>query len=349
MRIALLTLTRGAVSGGYAKYLREIVPRLRAHSEVEELHVYVPPALANADPTWRTWTTVRSLRSEVAAQRPDVVFIPSAFHVDFGSIPVVTMIRNMEPLERPFAGNAPADAIRNAARAAMARRACRRSQRIIAVSNHVRDFLANRWKIDPASIGVVYHGVDVPPADFGGTTPVAALKDPPFLFTAGSIRPARGLEDLLGLPHAIAIGGAVDSGATRYAARLRRAFQHAGTRVNWLGRLTPAEMSSYFASAQLFIMTSRAEACPNTVLEAMAHGCLSVSTDQPPMPEFYGDTALFYRRGDRSDLARAVEEALRLNPSSAADLRERARLRAARFPWTATVEGTLRELRRVMR
>jgi len=341
MKIALLTLTRGSVSGGYAKYLQEVVPRLAAHTEVEAIRVYVPREMASRDASYLPWQTLGALRREVVAWKPDVVFIPSSVTLDAGGIPIVNLSHNMEPLERPLAGNAPVEALRNLVRAAVARQALRRARRIIAASNHVRDFLVARWRIDPDRIGVVYHGVDLPP----DTVRPAALQDVgEFLFTGGSIRPARGLEDLADVPGVVAIAGSADPGTVRYARRMRRELGNAV----WLGKITPAEMAWCYENARLFVMTSRAEACPNTVLEALAHGCLSVSTDKAPMPEFYGDAALYYRGGDRRDLARAVGEALRLSPAAAAELREKARARSRHFTWDRTTEATVRELRRAL-
>ena len=109
------------------------------------------------------------------------------------------MIRNMEPLARPIAGNRLIDMAKNLGRAYAAWQACRHASRVIAVSNYVRDFLIHTWHVPAERLGVVYHGVDSPrqgafmptPANLGGLGPQ------PFLFTAGSIRPARGLEDLV--------------------------------------------------------------------------------------------------------------------------------------------------------
>ncbi len=279
---------------------------------------------------------------------PDVVFIPSSVHLDFGAIPVVTMVRNMAPLELPFGGSSLADAPRNLVRFFLARRACRRSERVIAVSNHVRDFLVDRWKLDPQRVAVVYHGVD---AGRPGRRPEALPDDgSPFLFTAGSVRPARGLEDLadtisqIPAGYRIVIAGEPDRETERYASRLRRRF--ASEQVLWLGHLAAQEMAWCFKNAHLFVMTSRAEACPNTVLEALAHRCLSVSTDQPPMPEFFHDAAVFYRRGDQRDLARAIGQCLALTESARNEMRERAIARSRCFTWASTVGGTLRELRR---
>jgi glycosyltransferase involved in cell wall biosynthesis len=237
--------------------------------------------------------------------------------------------------------------MRNVVRAILARRACKRSERIIAVSNHVRHALESRWRIDAERIAVVPHGVDILRTD----TPVAALTAVPFVFTAGSIRPARGLEDLLraraAVPsdHRIAIAGDVEHDA--YAASLR-AIHSGDDRVVWLGRLSPEAMAWCFRNARAFVMTSRAEACPNTVLEALAYGCLSVSTNQPPMPEFYGDAALYYRGGDVRDLERALALAFALDANDRRAMRDRALARSRLFTWESTVDATLAELQRAI-
>ena len=53
-------------------------------------------------------------------------------------------------------------------------------------------------------------------------------------------------------------------------------------------------MAEAFRRCAAFVMTSRAEACPNTALEAMSCGCAIVSVDRAPMPEFFGEAALYY-------------------------------------------------------
>ena len=354
MRVALLTLTSGAVSGGYAKYLREVVPRLTGHHAVRELRVYTPPPMADLDRGYRTWptsgafATARWLRREMESWQPDVVFIPSSVHISFGAIPVVTMVRNMEPLDHPFSGNSWNDGVRNLVRAALARRACERSARVIAVSEHVREALVSRWSVDAGKIAVVPHGVEA-----GGEekAPAALADGAPFVFAAGSIRPARGLEDLLGARAAIppdyrvAIAGGVEAEA--YAASLRT-MHNGDERVVWLGKLSEAEMAWCFRSARAFVMTSRAEACPNIVLEALAHGSLSISTDQEPMPEFYGDSAVYYRAGDAADLQRALGSTLALGREESAALRDRALLRSRLYTWQATVQATVGELQKAV-
>jgi glycosyltransferase involved in cell wall biosynthesis len=360
MRIALLTLTRGSVSGGFRKYLDRLVPLLRGEPGVEAVEVFLPPQMASdGGHTWPRGDEMRGfrgLRRAVAALDPDVVFIPTGRFLRFGDKPVVTMIRNMEPLEVPFGGNTLKEALKNIARAAAARAASRHSDRVLAVSGHVRDFLVERWRIPPERVGTVVHGVD--PAEEDGDMPesLARFAGTPFLFTAGSIRPARGLEDVIEamsrVPSGVhlVIGGAVDAGAEHYERKMKKlAESHSlGTRVHWAGRLDARAMSWCFSNAAAFVMTSRAEACPNIVLEALAQGAVSISTTHAPMPEFFGDAATYYRERDAGELANRLAEVLAWPAAECERLRRLARARAARFTWPSTAAATVAELRRAV-
>jgi len=368
VNLAIVNLTAGGLSGGYVKYLRNVVPRLAADPRIHRLEVGLPPqapaGLVPGVPTF-TWPlddarrAYRGLKAGLARLDPDVLFIPTARWLDASGVPTVVMVRNMEPLTVPFAGNTVLEGVKNLARARAARVACRRATRVLAVSEHVRDFLALRWNLAPGKIGVVYHGVE-PPAE--GAAPVspaalAASGSAPFLFTAGSIRPARGLDDAiraLALPPdghplpRLVIAGRPDPGTRRYQRRMTGLAGSLGVsgRVVWTGQLTEPEMAWCFRHCEAFVMTSRAEACPNVALEAMSHGCRVVSTGQPPMPEFFGAAARYYRGGDARDLARAVRELLDERPEASRDRREAARARAAGFRWADTAARTIDELAR---
>lgn len=354
MKVALLVLTHGGASGGFRKYLQRLVPLLRLHPEVERLHVFVPPQLAGAaEHTWPEGDHrrgFRSLRRTLAELQPDVIFIPTARFLRAGRIPVVTMVRNMEPLEVPFEGNTIIEGLKNVARAAAARAACVRADRVIAVSHHVHDFVVNRWRIAERKVGTVCHGIDLAPLQ--DRRPESIPPDS-FLFTAGSIRPARGLEDVIkaltDLPSGLrlVIAGSVDRGAERYATEMRMlAGDHGvGNRLVWAGQLDAAAMSWCFRNAEAFVMTSRAEACPNTVLEALANGAFSLSTDHPPMPEFFGDAATYYRARSSGDLAEKLLGMLSSSSESKREMQERGRSRASIFSWDATAQSTVDELK----
>lgn len=351
MIIAVVLLTSGGVSGGAVKHLRRILPKFAASPSVEDVRVFIPASLIGVNPA-TTFSSRAELRRLINEFQADVVFFLTSRSIACRTIPSVVMVRNMEPLEVPFAGNPLSEKLRNLARRWETRRAVAGADRVIAVSRHVRDFLVSRWNIAEEKVAVVYHGVDVPseqrrPALFAG------LDGQPFVFTAGSIRPARGLTDLIAAmaESELAQMHAVVAGPVNDRAHMRTLIEAArvggvADRIHWAGNLDEAEMSWCFRKAAVFAMTSRAEACPNTALEAMSHGVLSVSGDNPPMPEFFLDSARYYRPGDGASLAKVIHETLDLSESEKTALRNKAVDRAADFDWDRTADRTIHELQR---
>jgi glycosyltransferase involved in cell wall biosynthesis len=363
VRIAVVNLTAGGLSGGYYKYLQRLVPLLRADERLTDLRMYVPePAGARLEGTmaapFETWPvgrrgwSARRIARRVDGWRPDVVFVPTARWLPTQA-PVAVMVRNMEPLTAPLRGNSAREGVRNLARWLATRHACARATRILAVSGYVRDFLHEHWRIDQMRMSVVPHGVDGE-RDAPESAPAALARAalPPFLFTAGSLRAARGVEDAIeglallarrGLPHHLVIAGEATARNHGYRSRMEALAVAGGVRerVHWVGHLSAPEMRWCFRRCVAFVMTSRMEACPNLVLEAMAHGCASVSTDSAPMPEFFGPAAAYYTAGDATALAERVAA---LGDAQATEMRAAALPRAARYTWAATADGTLRAL-----
>ena len=340
MRVAVVNLTSGGFSGGYRKYLDRLVPLLGEDRRVGALEVFGPG----------------STRQDVSQLVPDVVFIPTARWSNFGPAPVVSMVRNMEPLTVPFAGNPPGERLKNVARARVARRACRRGDRIIAVSRYVRDFLVDRWGIDASKIGVVEHGVDRPVAKSEASRPRALSADVevPFVFTAGSVRPARGLEDAIralrtlrdrGVSRTLVVAGS-SAGSKGYEKRMRRLAADCGVEpfVTWTGQLSTGEMSWCYHHCSCFLMTSRAEACPNVLLEAMAHGSVCVSVRRRPMTDMLGEAGMYYALGEPADLADRIAGAFALAASARERLSSSTLARVADRGWDRTAARTVDQL-----
>jgi glycosyltransferase involved in cell wall biosynthesis len=362
MRIAIVNVTNGGLSGGYRKYLQSILPGIESDPRIERVDLFVPPDLALVGVSDRAHSLPLSsgrpdfqkLRAQLQAIRPDIVFIPTARWFDCGSTPVVSMVRNMEPLVIPFSPRNPLEIARNLARRYAAFTSCKRSDGVIAVSSFVHEFLQTKWRVPPSRLAVIYHGVANPDQQLRSRRPESfpVPSGRRFIFTAGSIRPARGLDDairavaeMLREGHAVSlvIAGAVDPGMERYSRGLKQLATELGCAndVLWLGSLDAAEMDWAFRNCAAFVMTSRAEACPNTALEAMAHGCVCISTDTPPMPEVFGDAAVYYLAGDSRSLVSALGSVMTDAPNVLSELRHRAVKRATHFSWDRTARATV--------
>ena len=361
MNVAVVNLTSGGLSGGYAKYLRRLIPLMRQDRRISRLDVFLPEGITLPEAgdvhRWPAGSGVAglgALRRAVAASSPDAVFFPTARRIECGGRPTVVMVRNMEPLTVPFGGNTWREALRNVARARAARSASRAATRVIAVSRHVREFVIERWRIPSERVGLVYHGTDAPDR----IVPVAPSGQPwppRFLFTAGSIRPARGLEDVIrampllrsrGETVPLVIAGRADAGSRHYERRMHRLVDDLRLHdaVTWAGQLGEREMAWAYERCAAFVVTSRAEACPNVALEALSHGAAIVSTSQAPMPEFFKSAAAYYPPEDARVLAARILEVLGQADAMAEDRARVARARAAKFTWQQTADDTVRQL-----
>jgi glycosyltransferase involved in cell wall biosynthesis len=371
MKIAIVILTGGGLSGGFRKYLQNVLPLIVNSSFVIQLNVFIPPSaekLLSLDsipilswPLGDSRKGYRWLKSRVRELSPDVIFIPNARWINFNLTPVVIMVHNMEPLTVPFCENPLQEKIKNIFRAYLAKKACRKADRVIAVSGSVKDFLINQWKIKSDKIGVVYHGVDptVLSDTFLAPLPLREKTYKQFIFTAGSIRPARGLEDAInatsvlkrnGIECKLVIAGVVDPGMEVYKSRLEKLALklNVESQIIWIGMLSMQEMFWCYDNCTAFVMTSRAEACSNVALEAISHGCICVASINPCLPEIFGDAAIFYPPKDGKALAEAIQTVLNWDIGKRNIMSEKARKRATEFSWDVCAEKTLEELKKAI-
>jgi glycosyltransferase involved in cell wall biosynthesis len=183
---------------------------------------------------------------------------------------------------------------------------------------------------------------------------------PGFLFTAGVLAPYRGTEDLINALALLAqrkvafpplvIAGTSGGASSYYETNLRRlAAKHGVERhIHWAGALSREEMSWCYRHCQAFIFTSRAEACPNIVLESMGHGCLNISCTHKPMPEFYQNSALYYDWGNSAMLADRIQQVLAMDGAAVDSWRNASRARIDAFTWDAAASETICVLKKAI-
>jgi len=362
------------MSEGYRKYLQHLVPRMAHHPGVSDLIVGVHEKIdfleyqknfpfthwfSMSPSPWSMSGMNDEVRGKMRAFGPDVVFIPTARFWGMKGVPTVTMVRNMEPLmwnsENPLF-----EKIRNQLRKRDAYDSSIRASRVIAVSHFVKEFIQNRWKIDPKKIGVVYHGTELTENENGHCpNSIPASWKSEFLFTAGSIRPARGLEDVIYalrylVPkypiRGLVIAGEPPPSMRGYQSKLTLLIRknNLTSNVCWTGKLDDIEMTWCYQNCKIFVMTSRVEACPNIALEAMANGCITVSTKNPPMPEFFGDTTTYYPHKDAKALAQEIQKILNWDNQTLNERSKNSKKRAIEFSWDACVEKTIVELKKAV-
>ena len=177
MRIAIINLTAGGMSGGYRKYLQKVLPRMAKSDDVEEI-LYTTPLSIDIQ-SWFSfspkvnfvtskpfnmvyYSPEYGLKKTLERFSPDVIFIPVERYFKFDRIPVENMIQNMEP----FADNLIENSVYNKRRLniqrIIAKRAVEKSDRVVVILKYVKEFLMYNWNIPDEKIGLISHGIELP-------------------------------------------------------------------------------------------------------------------------------------------------------------------------------------------
>ena len=373
MKLALLNLTGGSISGGHKKYLQNMLPRLAASAWVEKILCASPigmdagewlPAIpkvsyAICEP-FKPFLHVpdNDLRAVLDAFNPDLLFVPVERYINYKDLPVVVMLQNMAPLAGVKTGSGLKEMLVSAARRHETKIALERAASIIVPTEFVENFLIAGAVSAADKITTVHYGHNpaFPSARRPGSFP---FQEKEFIFTAGSMESYRGIEDLLrALPELkekrpeikLTVAGGFRPATEKYFSWLKdmaAALRLTGD-VAWLGNLPEEELSWCYSNCAAFALTSRMESFCFIALEALAHGCNIVSTDSACLPEILKDAALYYTQGNEESLSRALFTVLSRNEAERLAIGSSAAARAMSFSWDDAAAATLTVLKRAI-
>lgn len=376
MKIAIINLTGGAISGGYSSYLQNMLPRLVCDKRIESL-LCVSPSTVGLESRFKHLKNIefvncqpfrffynradRELFFRLNKFSPDVIFVPVERSFSFNKIPIVSMVQNMEPFTGFFKNDPLMEKIKKQIQYIEAKNAMKKSDRIIAISKFVREFLVNNLKINSEKIGLVYHGIELT-RNFLGRRPCSIPKDweRNFLFTVGSIRPARGLEDafcameylFLNNSNITGLVVAGDSVANMipYKKKLEKWLlaHKLSHKVCWVGSLDQNEMAWCYQNCNVFLMTSRVESFGMIAVEAMAYGCICVAANNPCLPEIFDTAAAYYSATNGKNLSEIIQNISFWDDSQRKAASEQAKRRVNCFSWDVCVEKTIAELEKAI-
>jgi glycosyltransferase involved in cell wall biosynthesis len=229
------------------------------------------------------------------------------------------------------------------------RYAARRTSKIICVSEHDRE-LALRFRVaDPQQLVVIHNGIDPGPFREADGKAVRAEwgidRDEPLITFVGRLAAQKDPLTLLEAVRRLSGGRVLLVGGGPLRSRVRAFLRQHGLedRVVLTGEQT--NIPEILAASDIFVLPSRWEGLPLTVIEAMLAGLPVVAGRVGGVPELVeeGVTGLLVPPGDPTRLAEALQRLL-----DGADLRHRmgdaARRRALR---RFTLESMLRKYRDV--
>jgi teichuronic acid biosynthesis glycosyltransferase TuaC len=258
-------------------------------------------------------------------------------------VPVTVTLRGMLPLLAPFRLRRP-----------QLRFALRRAARVIAVSESLkRDAVA--LGVPPERVRVIGNGIDPglfrPQDRTEARRSLGLPKYGPLLVSVGTMAPRKGFHLVMEamaklgkswptLRFAIIGGDGAEGAMTAELRQLAERLKIAG-RVIFAGPRERGELASWYAAADLFVLATAHEGCPNVVLEALACGTPVVATPVGSIPELLDPrtTGLLVERSVES-IAAGIDKALNQGWD-----RDAVRARIESRTWRAVGREVAEELR----
>ncbi len=372
MKVVIINMTNGGISGGYRKYLLNIIPRLAANSNIRSL-LCVSPKLLQVHSWFGALKKVEfvncpsfgllkfkfnnNLKRKLKEFSPDLIFIPVARYFEFPGVPILNMVQNILPfLYKELKFVSLSEKICLCVKYLASVKAIKRSERTIVTSKFVKDFLIKRVGISEEKISLIYFGRDSQAENIDKPDGATFGEDKKFLFTAGSLESYRGIEDIIGAWKylkndfsnlKILIAGKARAETQNYHKKLLKLIRLVGLENNivWLGQLSQGELLWCYQNCAAFVITSRMETFGLVALEAMSNGCLCIAAENSPFPEIFLDAARYYCPRNSHSLAGAIQDVLGWSRVKKIEMADKAKKRAEYFSWDKAADGLIREFK----
>jgi glycosyltransferase involved in cell wall biosynthesis len=81
----------------------------------------------------------------------------------------------------------------------------------------------------------------------------------------------------------------------------------------------------------------------------MSHGCVNIASENPPLPEFFGTSALYYPPMDSTILASQVQSVISMGQAERLVMSRSAKNIVLKFSWKICAQRTVDELQKALR
>lgn len=224
-----------------------------------------------------------------------------------------------------------------------------RATRIVALSQSTKRDILSYLSIPEEKIEVVYPGV---PQGFEPLPPRVSKKirseynlRRPFILFVGSFHPRKNLNGLLDAfeeiadrcPHDLIIAGSRWDNE-----KIKQRIQESpvAQRIRSVGFVPDGDLPLFYNEADLFVYPSLFEGFGFPVLEALACGCPTITTNVSSLPEAAGNAAFLVQPGNTRMLGDAIYQML-TDSDQKVQLQKRALEQAQRFSWTKSASAIL--------
>ncbi|MFQ5796088.1 MAG: glycosyltransferase family 4 protein, partial [Candidatus Bipolaricaulia bacterium] len=230
----------------------------------------------------------------------------------------------------------------------------KRADRVIAVSQDIKQWLLQQVDIPASKVTVIYEGVDRDLFHPETRTEISNTNQPFILFVSTLFRYKNAdkliqafsvLKRTHKIPHNLVIVGRDPDDQMD---RLKKLAKDSGSMnsVHFMGKIPYEEVNNLHRNADVFVHPSTLESFGLPVLEAMACGAPVIGSNRCSVPEIIGDAGLIVDPDDIEELAKAIYRVL-----TDQELRERliqkGYERVKMFTWEKAAEEMLKVFKEI--
>ncbi len=364
MKIAISTLS-GAGYGG-ATYFKGLIPALANIDKENEYHFFIDGKsflsgivdqknfifhkcdVRFGSKIWRLFWEQFTFIKLLKSLNIDIVFTAKNVNLLFSPGKTIISIRNMEPFYYKTYKNNFILNLNSWLLYWLSTRSIKKANKIIAVSGFVKDYIKGKFNVPEHKIEIVYNGNPVSTAP--KVKNIEENKQPFLLSASKFVAYANQLtliegyallnKEMVGVPDLWLAGGVHDR---EYYLKVRQCVKHRNldNKIKFLGLVPHNELLRLYAQALVFIFPSALEACPQTLIEAMASGVPVLSSNAKPMPEIGVDAVMYFDTFNKYDMADKLKILLD-NGGLRGKFIQAGILRAKYFSWERTAAELVR-------
>lgn len=358
MKIAISTLS--GVSYGGTTYFSNLIPALAKVDKYNKYHVFTHSGSDLSETInqenfffheypakprsafMRLFREQLILPMELKKRKIDIMFTAKNANIIFAPCKTIISIRNMEPLCYKNYENQWILNVFSWLRRKFTLISINNADRIIAVSQSVKNYLENLRPGIGDKVNIIYNGNPVTKKSLNKNV---YNKPPPFILSASKfVAYANQLNLIEGyallyeknkdLPPLWLAGGILDK---VYFEKIKKVItkRNITDKIKFLGLIPHEHLIELCSQAHAFIYPSTLESCPQTLIEAMACGVPIASSNVPPMPEICETAAIYFDPYDKNDIAEKIDSIL-FDESLRKRLRKTALERSRFFDWGKT-------------
>tara|TARA_B100001248_G_scaffold261186_1_gene251511 strand:+ start:2035 stop:3162 length:1128 start_codon:yes stop_codon:yes gene_type:complete len=332
MKIFISCLS-GRVYGG-ASYYKNLIPEIVKSDQLNKYYIWVrkkseifpndtPKNIIFYEVDWRIdYFIYRIIFEQLIIPiyffllKGDTIFYGKNIGSILFSNKNILAIRNVEPFFYSEFNNTPIRHIISFLRLKISLYSIKKSKKIIAVSNSVREILISRFKVNSSKVYTIYNGCNVSP-DYKGAWSSKADNNS-ILIISKFVPYANQYNVLLAynefikkidvsFPRLIILGGIYDK---KYYQKCLKFIRDANLEkyIDLRGYVNKKDVYRFSIQSNFYIHASKLEACPHTLIEMMSIGIPIICSDIEPMPEITQDASILFDPDNVNSIVAAMKK-----------------------------------------